>query len=72
MNWAPDWARAIKRNSEALNRIVEALFAMLGLDGVAQVERIPQPLHRAVLLVLWPAESAVRRLIIIVGITQRV
>ena len=26
-----DWDRAIERNSEALNRIVEALFAMLGL-----------------------------------------
>ena len=60
-----DWDLAIKRNSEALNRIVEALFAMLGLVGVAPVGRIPQPLHRAVLRVLWPAESAVRRLIVI-------
>ena len=62
-----DWDLAIKRNSEALNRIVAALFAMLGLDGVAPVGRIPQPLHRAVLRVLRPAESAVRRLIIIVA-----
>ena len=60
-----DWARAIERNSEALNRFVEALFAMLGLAGVAPVARIPQPLHRAVLRVLWPAESAMRRLIVI-------
>ena len=60
-----DWDLAIKRNSEALNRIVEALFAMLGLAGVAPVARIPQPLHRAVLRVLWPAESAMRRLIVI-------
>ena len=60
-----DWDLAIKRNSEALNRIVEALFAMLGIVGVAPVGRIPQPLHRAVLRVLWPAESAVRRLIVI-------
>ena len=60
-----DWDLAIKRNSEALNRIVAALFAMLGLDGVAPVGRIPQPLHRAVLRVLWPAESAMRRLIVI-------
>ena len=60
-----DWDLAIKRNSEALNRIVEALFAMLGLAGVATVGRIPQPLHRAVLRVLWPAESAMRRLIVI-------
>src|SRR6185503_1711372 len=44
---------------------VAALFTMLGLAGDVAVMRIPQPLHRAVLRVLWPAESAVRRLIII-------
>jgi hypothetical protein len=60
-----DWDLAIKRNSEALKGIIEALFAMLGLVGEATVSRIPQPLHRAVLRVLWPAESAVRRLIVI-------
>ena len=60
-----DWARAIERNSEALKGIVAALFAMLGLDGDATVARIPQPLHSAVLRVLRPAESAVRRLIVI-------
>ena len=60
-----DWARAIERNSEALKGIVEALFAMLGLAGTGTVARIPQPLHRAVLRVLRPAESAMRRLIII-------
>ena len=60
-----DWARAIERNSEALKGIVAELFAMLGLAGEATVSRIPQPLHRAVLRVLWPAESAVRRLVVI-------
>ena len=60
-----DWARAIERNSEALKGIVAALFAMLGLAGAATVARIPQPLHRAVLRVLRPAESAMRRLIVI-------
>ena len=60
-----DWARAIERNSEALKGIIEALFAMLGLAGDATVGRIPQPLHRAVLRVLRPAESAMRRLIVI-------
>ena len=60
-----DWAEAIKRHSEALKGIIEALFAMLGLVDEATVSRIPSPLHRAVLLVLRPAESAVRRLIII-------
>ena len=60
-----DWDLAIKRNSEALKGIVAALFAMLGLAGDATVSRIPQPLHRAVLRVLRPAESAMRRLIVI-------
>ncbi len=63
MNWKRefDWAGAIKRNSEALTGIIAALFAMLD----ASVSRIPLPLHRAVLRVLRPAESAVRRLIVI-------
>ena len=60
-----DWARAIERNSEALKGIVAALFAMLGLAGEATGLRIPQPLHRAVLRVLRPAESAMRRLVVI-------
>ena len=60
-----DWARAIERNSEALKGIVEALFALLGLDGEATVSRIAPVLHRAVLRVLHPAEAAVRRLIVI-------
>ena len=60
-----DWARAIERNSEALKGIVEVLFAMLGLAGTDTVGRIPQPLHCAVLRLLRPAESALRRLIVI-------
>jgi hypothetical protein len=65
MNWKMDWDLAIKRNREALKGIVEALFAMLGLDGTETVGRIPHRLHRAVLRVLRPAESAVRRLIVV-------
>jgi hypothetical protein len=56
-----DWARAIERNSEALKGIVAVLFAMLGQESA----RLPHALHRAVLRVLQPAESAVRRLIVI-------
>jgi hypothetical protein len=59
---AMDWELAIKRNREALQGIIELLFAML---GVAPAARIPQALHRAVLRVLRPAESAMRRLIVI-------
>ena len=61
-----DWARAIERNSEALKRIVEVLFAMLvGLAGTDMVAQIQRPVHSAVLRVLRPAESAMRRLIVI-------
>ncbi len=36
-----DWDLAIKRNSEALKGIVEALFAMLGVDGTDVASRLP-------------------------------
>jgi hypothetical protein len=55
----------IKRNSEALKGIIEVLFAMLGLAGDGTVARIPRSIHSAVLRVLRPAESAMRRLIVI-------
>jgi hypothetical protein len=60
-----DWDLAIKRNSEALIEIVADLFAMLGLVGEATVCRLPWPTYRAVLRVLRPAESALRRLIVV-------
>jgi len=60
-----DWDLAIKRNSEALKGIIEALFVLLGLDGTDTVGRIPRSVHSTVLRVLRPAESAVRRLIVI-------
>jgi hypothetical protein len=45
MNWKTDfnWAGAIQLNREALNRIVAALFALLGLDGEAPASRILPP-----------------------------
>ncbi|MDO8352530.1 MAG: hypothetical protein Q7T14_03640 [Aestuariivirga sp.] len=60
-----DWDLAIKRNSKALKAIIQVLFALLGLDGTDAASRIPRSLHSAVLGVLRPAESAVRRLIVI-------
>ena len=60
-----DWDLAIKRNSKALKSIIEVLFALLGLDGTDAASWIPRSLHSAVLGVLRPAESAVRRLIVI-------
>ena len=60
-----DWDHAIKRNSEVLAGIVETLFVMLGLVGEATASRLPWPTYRAVLRVLRPAESALRRLIVV-------
>ena len=60
-----DWDLAIKRNSKVLKGIIEVLFALLGLDGTDAASRIPCSLHSAVLAVLRPAESAVRRLIVV-------
>jgi hypothetical protein len=62
-----DWDLAITRNSKALKGIIEVLFALLGLDGGEAASRIPRSLHSAVLAVLRPAESAVRRLIVVVA-----
>ena len=60
-----DWQLAIARNRDALLRMVAVLFALAGLCGHSVVDVLPRHVYRAVLLVLRPAESAVRRLIII-------
>ncbi len=57
-----DWPLAIDRNREALKRIVAALFVM---TGGAMATSLPRHIFAAILLVLRPAESAVRRLIVI-------
>jgi hypothetical protein len=60
-----DWTLAITRNREALQRLVAALFAFAGFIEGGALNILPRRVYRAVLLVLRPAESAVRRLIII-------
>ena len=60
-----DWAYAIERHRQPLLAIVAALDAMIGLAGRGTLERLTRPLYRAVLNVLRPAESAVRRLIVV-------
>lgn len=60
-----DWPLAISRNRDALRRIVAALFA---LAGAAANATLPRHVYAAVLLVLRPAESAVRRLIVIAAV----
>ncbi|MCV3241046.1 hypothetical protein [Mesorhizobium sp. ZC-5] len=72
-----DWTLAIERNTEALKRILAVLVAMAGLaaahpgfpsplrGGVRGGGTLPRHLHTTVLRLLRPAESAVRRLIIV-------
>lgn len=74
-----DWPLAIERNREALKRIVAALFALaaaalLGSPGLSRRSRdegagavvfLPRHFYASILLILRPAESAVRRLIVI-------
>ncbi|MBC7284681.1 hypothetical protein [Hoeflea sp.] len=60
-----DWTLAIDRNLAALRLIAGSLFAMVGLDPLQPTAMLPRHLHAAVLSVLRPAESALRRLIVI-------
>ena len=57
-----DGSVPIERNREALKRIQASLVAMAGMAGGAST--LPRRLHRAILMLLRPAESAARRLII--------
>jgi hypothetical protein len=60
-----DWAMVIERNSEALFRVVASLVAMVRVKGGGMAAFLPREIHSAALILLRPAESAVRRLIII-------
>ena len=62
-----DLTREIDTSKIAAARIVAGLFALLGLTGGMVIGRIPRALHRAVLRILRPAESAVRRLIVVLA-----
>lgn len=58
---------AIALNKTALARIIAGLFGLVGLAGDASFARIPIKLHRSIARVLRPAESAVRRLIVVLA-----
>ena len=57
-----DWATIIERNRDRLLAVIAELFA---LTGGAMAASLPRHVYRALLILLRPAESAVRRLIII-------
>jgi hypothetical protein len=60
-----DWPLAISRNRDALRSIVVALFAMTGMVKGGMLTTLPRNLYLMTLAILRPAESAVRRLIVI-------
>jgi hypothetical protein len=60
-----DWARAIEINRTALARIVAEIFAVLGLVAGGTLDHLPRGLYLAAERLLRPAESALRRLIVI-------
>ncbi|MFZ1679837.1 MAG: hypothetical protein WAT70_02360, partial [Rhizobiaceae bacterium] len=56
-----EWDQIIDRNRDALAAILAGLVALLPADAIAR------PLRLAILATLRPAESALRRLIVIVA-----
>ena len=60
-----DWALAIKRNRDQLKDIVLSLFALAKMRVGGSLFTLPRSTLAAIMLVLRPAESAVRRLIVI-------
>jgi hypothetical protein len=62
-----DWDFSIERNRGMLLPHIAALFARIGLVDGGSVERVSRPLYRKVSDLLRSAESAVRRLIIVMA-----
>jgi hypothetical protein len=60
-----DYALAIRRNRDQIRTIVLALFALAGMRIGGSLFTLPRATLAAILAVLRPAESAVRRLIVI-------
>jgi hypothetical protein len=58
-----DWPLAIDKNREKLISIIVALMASLGLVDGGRLTTLPVYLYRKALMILRPAEAAVRRLI---------
>ncbi|MGB8817651.1 MAG: hypothetical protein WCC66_06985 [Rhizobiaceae bacterium] len=62
-----DYALAIRRNRDQLRQIVLSLFTFAKMRVGGSLFTLPRSTFVAIMLVLRPAESAVRRLIVIVA-----
>ena len=60
-----DWTLAIKRNRDQLKDIVLGLFLLAKMRVGGSLFTLQRDVFSAIMLVLRPAESAVRRLIVI-------
>ena len=60
-----DWQAAIEKNRAALLRIVDMLFEIAGLAENKSPATLPRCTRNYLLRILRPAESAVRRLIVV-------
>jgi hypothetical protein len=58
-----DWDQIVERNRERLLAVLALLLAVLGFDQRRRLE-MPRHFYRSWLILLRPAESAVRRLIV--------
>jgi hypothetical protein len=58
-----DWDQIVERNRERLLAVLAPLLAVLGFDPRQRLE-MPRHFYRSWLILLRPAESAVRRLIV--------
>jgi hypothetical protein len=58
-----DWDQIVERNRERLLTVLAPLLAVLGFDPRRRLE-MPRHFYRSWLILLRPAESAVRRLIV--------
>ena len=67
METSMDWTKAIAINCAALARIVDEIFSLLELALTGKVANLPRMVQVAALRQLRPAESALRRLIVILA-----
>jgi hypothetical protein len=59
------WTEAVTRNTQVLKAVVAQLLGMLAAFGGTEARKLPQFLRATILQVLRPAESALRRVIVI-------
>lgn len=60
-----DWQRVIERNRVLLGRVIAMMFAIAGLEDRESVDTVSRGTRNYLMRLLRPAESALRRMIVI-------